>query len=75
MIDPLDSDSDDDGFSDREEITAGTDPNDPNYFPDTGTDDPNGSSGIPGFSVALIGLISIISVIMLLKLTKKARIH
>jgi hypothetical protein len=33
VSDPLDADTDDDGFSDGAEVAAGTDPNDPGSFP------------------------------------------
>ncbi len=59
-----DPDSDDDGYTDGAEVSAGTDPTDPNDYPSTG--------GIPGFQIGyiLLGFLLILGVLMFLTKSK-----
>ena len=63
---PDDADTDDDGYTDGQEVNSGTDPLDPNDYPISPTDD-----NIPGYDIyILLGIISIITGILIKKRLK-----
>jgi hypothetical protein len=62
--DPLEPDTDGDGFSDGEEVVAGADPNDP-------TSVPNGSTAVPALTP--FGTFLLILSILLVSVTLRQR--
>ncbi len=71
--DPLDEDTDNDGYNDGDEIASGTDPNDPNNYPATSTTAPQ----ISGFELyyVLLLLIIQIGILITIKMKKAMKIN